>query len=137
MLVLFVWWKLLYKLRYVSALWVRLLGASALVVASTAVMNEMVDVGLTRSSRVARFVRKTVGWLTNVAVGTIGAVAVVGTAGIVGTAVVGSDVVVLVVVCMLSSTGIVGDGLRRDDATRKFATRGSRDVAINLTEFSA
>lgn len=103
-------------------------------------MNEMVDVGLTRSSRVARFVRKTVGWLTNVAVGTVGAVAVVvvvGAAGIVGTAVVGSDVVVLVVVRMLSSTGIVGDGLRRDDATRKFATRGSRDVAINLTEFSA
>ena len=30
-------------------------------VATTAVMNEMVDVGLTRSSRVARFVRKIVG----------------------------------------------------------------------------
>lgn len=38
-----------------------MLGASALVVAITAVMNEIVDVGLTRSSRVARFVRKTVG----------------------------------------------------------------------------
>lgn len=45
--------------------------------------------------------------------------------------------VVLVVVRMLSATGIVGDGLRRDDATREFTTRGSRDVAINLTELSA
>lgn len=117
-----------------------MLGASALVVAITAVMNEIVDVGLTRSSRVARFVRKTVGWCTNVAVGTVGAVGAVGVAGAagrVGTAVVGRDVVVLVVVRMLSATGIVGDGLSRDDATREFTTRGSRDVAINLTELSA
>ena len=114
-----------------------MLGASVLVVAITAVMNEIVDVGLTRSSRVARFVRKAVGWCTNVAVGTVGAVGAVGAAGIVGAAVVGRDVVVLVVVRMLSLTGIVGDGLRRDDVTRKFTTRGSRDVAINLTELSA
>ena len=107
-------------------------------VAITAVMNEIVDVGLTRSSRVARFVCKTVGWCTNVAVGTVGAVGAVGVAGAagrVGTAVVGRDV--LVVVRMLSATGIVGDGLSRDDATREFTTRGSRDVAINLTELSA